>query len=153
MATPSPLPAGPTNTVKIRALSGWHTDSGGTSQKGRWSSFRNECYRKQPLPRCEREITCGFKNQVTKQSIAVVLGYSNKRTVLRTSRAVKKAWKLPHGFLDVPQDTTVRQPQLDCAFCWPHGKKGRFTDRYYRKIHSYTMEGFALFCSHNSSSQ
>lgn len=32
-------------------LSSWAGESGGTSQKGRWSSFRNERYRKRPFTR------------------------------------------------------------------------------------------------------
>ncbi|CAM9285636.1 unnamed protein product [Ectocarpus sp. 4 AP-2014] len=35
----------------LRVLSGWTAESGGTSQKGRWSSFRNERYRKRPFTR------------------------------------------------------------------------------------------------------
>eukprot|EP00903_Cladosiphon_okamuranus_P018800 g17294.t1 len=41
----------------LRALSSWAGESGGTSQKGRWSSFRNERYRKRPFT---RGITEGF---------------------------------------------------------------------------------------------
>ncbi|CAM9265396.1 unnamed protein product [Ectocarpus sp. 8 AP-2014] len=41
----------------LRALSGWTVESGGTSQKGRWSSFRNERYRKRPFT---RGLTEGF---------------------------------------------------------------------------------------------
>ncbi|CAM9304799.1 unnamed protein product [Scytosiphon promiscuus] len=41
----------------LRALSGWVSESGGTSQKGRWSSFRNERYRKRPFT---RGLTEGF---------------------------------------------------------------------------------------------
>ncbi|CBJ26842.1 Hypothetical leucine rich repeat protein [Ectocarpus siliculosus] len=41
----------------LRALSGWTAESGGTSQKGRWSSFRNERYRKRPFTRYTRH-TC-----------------------------------------------------------------------------------------------
>ncbi|KAG5177062.1 hypothetical protein JKP88DRAFT_333762 [Tribonema minus] len=35
----------------LRALSGWPAAGGGTSQRGRWSSFRNETYRNTPLAR------------------------------------------------------------------------------------------------------
>lgn len=41
----------PTSNYTSRALSSWPGESGGTSQKGRWSSFRNERYRKQPFTR------------------------------------------------------------------------------------------------------
>eukprot|EP00752_Nemacystus_decipiens_P012656 g11210.t1 len=41
----------------LRVLSSWAGESGGTSQKGRWSSFRNERYRKRPFT---RGITEGF---------------------------------------------------------------------------------------------
>ncbi|CAN0417319.1 unnamed protein product, partial [Phaeothamnion confervicola] len=55
-----------------RAASGWPAESGGTSQKGRWSNFRNEAFRGKPL---RRGLTAAFFKNALRDRVPGVLEF------------------------------------------------------------------------------